>query len=190
MHCLPMESSRNDVSYTCSVGFVDIDVFAFWTLGIHRNIVLKGKLVYFLETGKKRRKKHTHIHTFFFLGFDSFFQGEIVKQKTQTFFVIFGFAFLFIFLCNYWFGFYWAYLKNSTYVKKVKKNVFQSRFWFNTLLFSLQRLLFIKRLSAFLPITDTPSSGCSSTSLVLQLLGYLHNCTCRFSFQRRWCLII
>ena len=186
-----MESSRNDVSYTCSVGFVDIDVFAFWTLVIHRYIVLKGKLVYFLETGKKKKKKtHTHTHFFFSRIWLIFPGGNCQTKNTQTFFVIFGFAFLFIFLCSYWFGFYWVYLKNSTYVKKVKKNVFQSRFWFNTLLFSLQRLLFIKRLSAFLPITDTPSSGCSNTSLVLQLLGYLHNCTCRFSFQLRWCLII
>ena len=196
-----MESSRNDVSQTCSVGFVFIDVFTCWTLVIHRSRVPKVKLVYFLELGKKSGKKHKQTHLFFriwliFPEGDCLFpknwknknnNNKKTKQtdntKKHAFFflgfglVIFGFAFLFIFLCNYWFGFYWAYLKNSTYVKKVKK-----------MCFSL--LLFIKRLSAFLPITDTPSSGCSNTSLVLQLLGYLHNCTCRFSFHLKWCLII
>ena len=83
---------------------------------------------------------------------------------------------------------HWAYLKNRINVKPL--NCSSSRFWFNTVLSSLQRVLFIKWLSAFPLMTDTPRSACSNTSLLLQLLGYLRKSTCRFSFYLGWRLII
>ena len=83
---------------------------------------------------------------------------------------------------------HWAYLKNRINVKPLNCSSF--RFWFNIVLSSLQRVLFIKWLSVFPVMTDTPSSACSNTSLVLQLLRYLRKCTCRFSFHLSWRLII
>ena len=79
---------------------------------------------------------------------------------------------------------------SSLGIKVKPLNCSLSRFWFNTVLSSLQRVLFIKWLSAFPLMTDTPSSACSNTSLLLQLLGYLRKSTCRFSFYLGWRLII
>ena len=81
-----------------------------------------------------------------------------------------------------------AYLENSIYVKPL--NCSSSRFWINTVLSSLQRVLFSKWLYVFPLMTDIPSSACNNISLLLQLLGYLRKSTCRFSFHLRWCLII
>ena len=83
---------------------------------------------------------------------------------------------------------HWAYLKNRINVKPLNCSSF--RFWFNIVLSSLQRVLFIKWLSVFPVMTDTPSSACSNTWLLLQLLGYLRKSTCRFSFYLGWRLII
>ena len=83
---------------------------------------------------------------------------------------------------------HWAYLANSTSVKSL--NCSSSRFWFDTILFSSQKILFIKWLSVFPLKADTPSSACSKTSAFPQLLSQIRNSTCRFSFHLRWCLII
>ena len=58
-----MDLGRNDTSYTCSVGFVGKDDFT-WLLVIHRSIVPKGKLVYFLETEKQQQQQQKP-HYFF-----------------------------------------------------------------------------------------------------------------------------
>ena len=81
-----------------------------------------------------------------------------------------------------------AYLENSIYVKPL--NCSSSRFWINTVLSSLHFSCSLNGFPFFPFMTDTPSSACSNTSLLLQLLGYLRKSTCRFSFHLRWCLII
>ena len=83
---------------------------------------------------------------------------------------------------------HWAYLKNRINIKLL--NCPSSRFWINIVLSSLHFSCSLHGFPFFPFMTDTPSSACSNTSLLLQLLGYLRKSTCRFSFHLSWRLII
>ena len=79
---------------------------------------------------------------------------------------------------------HWAYLPNSTSVKSL--NCSSSSFWFNTILFSSQKILFIKWLPVFPLIADTSSSACGKTSAFPMLLSQIRNNTYRLSSHLRW----
>ena len=74
---------------------------------------------------------------------------------------------------------HWAYLKNRINIKPL--NCSSSRFWINTVLSSLHFSCSLHGFPFFPFMTDTPSSACCNTSLLLQLLGYLRKSTCRLS---------